>query len=220
MDHGITHRRAERLPEGGAGMIEELLRLSECDGVLEPQGFTRRPIHWFIDLDEQGNFVGFSPTVTQTISRKGGLQEEIGKEYSRPSFFFMKLGKNAEVIAAAGGGVAVAELGVGSLAEIFGVEIEAAKAQTPTAHSLSEKDQYKHDQFIELHKELANANPSLSRLRAVTEFLSRSPQFPVAQMNAADVKRMTKQEFSFRVTGRLLTDDPAVRRSVDGGLCD
>ena len=193
-------------------MIDELLRLSECDGVLEEPGFSRRPIHWFIDLDEQGNFLGLSPTVAHTISRKNGsLQEEIGKEYSRPAFFFMKIDKNADVIAAAGGGVAVAELGVGSLVEIFGAAVEAAKGQVPSAKPLLGKDRYKHDQFVELHKKLADANPSVRRLDAVKRFLSGSPHFPT-EAGDLNLKRMAKQEFSFRVTGRPLINDPAIRR--------
>ena len=199
-------------------MIEELLRLSECDGVLDEQGFSRRPIHWLIDLDDKGKFLGFSPTVISNRhdGRKQLQVEEVrGKQYSRPAFFFMRVDKKSEVIATAGGGKAVAELGCGSLVEVFGCQIKAdAEGKGPTVKVLSSDDKEfsKHQQFVELHRLMAEKHGDVRSLAAVADYLSRPSCFHDENFSDQDLRRIAKEEISFRVCGRPITADPKVRQ--------
>ena len=206
-------------------MIEELLRLSECDGVLEEQGFTRRPIHWFIDLDERGNYLGLSPTIRKTVSGKlRGPQEESGKYYSRPAFFFMTLDKKNKPVSA-GANRPVVELGVGSVLEVFGIRIKAAgKGERPRIDRLkkpgggeqneetSDGEYQKHQQFIDLHSQLAAKYANLTALAAIAGFLNNAPAFMDSTLADNELRDIAKQELSFRVSGRLVTSDAAVRK--------
>ena len=139
-------------------MIIELLQLGDRLGLTGHEPFGMRSIHWFIDLDGDGNLLGVSPTVAGARrGKKGEWIEELGKEYSCPVFFFMSLNKKGEITATAGGGRSVAELATGNIAEIWGNQIETKKGDNPKVDDLPAKAVYKHTNFLALHKTLAEA---------------------------------------------------------------
>ena len=64
-------------------MIEELVKQAELMGLTGSEAFRRRPVHWLIDLDENGKVLGFTATSAATVSSKGGsLGERRGKRFS------------------------------------------------------------------------------------------------------------------------------------------
>lgn len=192
-------------------MITALLELAQDPSVLGDPGFSRRLIHWFIDLDENGTFLGMSPAIGQSECKGSGLVDEAGKMFSRPAFFFMRLDKKGKVVATAGGGKAVAELGCGSVVEVFGVQIDAPKNKAPKILPLKLKDQYKPKDFVELHKSLSEQNPELAALQAIQRFLSQNFDLGKAGLPDPQIKRLAKQEISFRVSGHPVIAQPEFR---------
>ena len=66
-------------------MLEELLAIAESEGLSGREAYRKRPIHWFIDLDSEGNLIGFTPTTAQSVSRSGSLSEVSGKRFQTPA---------------------------------------------------------------------------------------------------------------------------------------
>ncbi len=110
-------------------MIDELLDLSRRLNITGSEGFASRVVHWLIDLDGQGRFVGLSPTIRASRRSGNTPEEEQGKVFDVPVFYFATANPKGDVKATAGGGKAVAELGVGNVAELFGVAIVASVRQ-------------------------------------------------------------------------------------------
>lgn len=192
-------------------MIQELLDLSHRLTLTGSNAFAMRPVHWLIDLDTNGRLLGFVPTVRSTVKKGGKLEEEQGKQFECPVFFFATAKKHF-ISATAGGGKAVAELAAGNIAEVFGVLIEAKRDQSPRAVLLPEKDAYKHANFLDLHQQLADSAQLNPTVQAVWRFLSTNEAFPIGEFAPPQLKKMAAQQFSFRVAGRLLLTDPDVRR--------
>src|SRR5947209_2053672 len=94
-------RRGERR---SLSVIDELLDLSRRLNVTGSEGFASRVVHWLIDLDAQGRFVGLSPTVRASQRSGKTLEEEQGKVFDVPVFYFATADKNGQVKATAGGG--------------------------------------------------------------------------------------------------------------------
>ncbi len=193
-------------------MIDELLDLSRRLNVSGSEGFASRVVHWLIDLDAQGRFVGLSPTVRASQRSGKELEEEQGKVFDVPVYYFATANKKGEVTATAGGGKAVAELGVGNVAEVFGVVIESKRGEALRIEKLPEKDFYKHGNFLDLHCRLAEANPDNNTIQAAWRFLSAGPTVPRDQLTEAQLKKLGSQQLSFRVASRLLLADGDLRR--------
>ena len=71
-------------------MIAELVKQADLMGLTGSEPFRRRPVHWLIDLDENGNVLGFTATSAATVSKKGGaLGERRGKCFSIPANYLL-----------------------------------------------------------------------------------------------------------------------------------
>lgn len=110
-------------------MIHELLTLAARMGLTPPIPFERRLVHYIIDLDEEGNLAGISPTCGRTSD---GVEQN-GKEFECPVFCPLTLDKRTgeTVEAAAGGGRSVAELATGDVMEVFQSRILLPKGAPP-----------------------------------------------------------------------------------------
>jgi len=71
-------------------MISELLRRAETSGLTGSESVRERPIHWFIDLDADGNLLGFSPTVRLVQTMRGEQVERRGKIFKQPANYHMQ----------------------------------------------------------------------------------------------------------------------------------
>lgn len=71
-------------------MIAELVRQADLMSLTGCDPFRRRPIHWLIDLDENGKVLGFTPTSAATVSVKSGsLGERRGKRFLIPANYLL-----------------------------------------------------------------------------------------------------------------------------------
>jgi len=71
-------------------MIAELVKQADLMGLTGSEPFRRRPVHWLIDLDENGIFLKFTSTSAATVSFKGGsLGERRGKRFSIPANYLL-----------------------------------------------------------------------------------------------------------------------------------
>ena len=109
-------------------MLSELIQLADRLSLNGSSPFMKKKIHWFIDLNAEGKLISISPTVSHWKKTKDGeTQENRGKEYLSPIAFYIKQNEKGEIIAAGGGGKAVAEPGIGNIPEIFCKEISVDK---------------------------------------------------------------------------------------------
>ncbi|MBC8245162.1 MAG: type I-C CRISPR-associated protein Cas8c/Csd1 [Verrucomicrobia bacterium] len=69
-------------------MIAELVRYADSKGITGIEPFHARPVHWFIDLDADGNPLALTPTTRATKTSKGG-GEERGKTMCIPSNYLL-----------------------------------------------------------------------------------------------------------------------------------
>ncbi|OGR07024.1 MAG: hypothetical protein A2511_18105 [Deltaproteobacteria bacterium RIFOXYD12_FULL_50_9] len=194
-------------------MITELLQLGNRLGLTGHEAFGMRKVHWFIDLDIAGNFLGISTTVAKVRrGKKGEWTEEFGKKFSCPVFFFMNLNQNGGITATAGGGRAVAELATGSVTEIWGKVIEI-KNNVARILDLPNNQTYKHQNFLDLHERLAKAKNGSKTIAAVNSYLKSKPIFPLNYFKDTRLlKQAAGQQFSFRVAGRPIVNDSDVRQ--------
>ena len=142
-------------------MIDELLQLSR--DMTESEGFAPRAVHWVIDLDDQGRFLGLSPTIHASQRNGKQLEPVLGKRFQVPVYYFASVNAKREVIATAGGGKAVAELGVGNVAEIFGVKIQSKRGESVRIEKLPAKDVQELPTLILANRSLGNATAEHGR---------------------------------------------------------
>jgi len=111
-------------------VIAELLDLSTRLGVTTPAPFQKLEIHYLIDLDLSGTPLAIT-RVCANIDAKGKITR--GKLMECPAYFSLKIkaGTLDEILASAGGGVSVAELGHGDIKEIFRTEIKFTNGRRP-----------------------------------------------------------------------------------------
>src|ERR1035438_3797744 len=117
--------------KGDADMITELLDLADRLDIPTPRAFEPMPVHYFIDLSEEGEILSITPAYGSTNEKSG--EPELGKVMDCPAYFPLKIksGTSAEIQAKAGGGVSVAEAGHGDVREIFCTEIKTPKGKAP-----------------------------------------------------------------------------------------
>ncbi len=194
-------------------MITELLQLGSRLDLSGREPFGMRKVHWFIDLDQEGNFLGISPTVAKARRGKKGMwAEEFGKKFSCPVFFFMNLNQNGGITATAGGGRAVAELATGNVTEIWGKVIET-KNNGVRIIDLPKKHSYKNKNFLDLHERLATAKKGSRPISAVHSYLKSKPTFPLDYFkDPRHLKQAANQQFSFRVAGWSILNNSEVRQ--------
>ncbi len=125
-------------------MIQELLDFADAEEMKTPAPFDRRSVHYFLDLDVEGNLIGISPACGRTENGR----EQPGKEFDCPVFFPLKLNVKAEVISNGGGGNPVPELLTGDTMEIFGCRLEDDGSSVPIQGT---KDEDRRPQWVRLH---------------------------------------------------------------------
>lgn len=194
-------------------MIIDLLDLADRLSLTGKEAFNTRPIHWIIDLDELGNFLVISPTISKAKKTKSSdWDEELGKNYSYPSVFFMSENKQRKIKATAGGGQPVTELGVGNLLAIYGVKVESKRGEDFNIIKATErKEKIRKDNFINLLRELTRERPNNVIAQAVLSFLESNQEFPVNIIAKRHIKSINEQDFSFRVNGRLMINDAEIK---------
>ena len=107
-------------------MITELLDLADRLGIPTPRAFEPMPIHYFIDLSEEGKILGITPAYGSTNEKSG--EPELGKLMQCPAYFTLevKSGTEDKIQASGGGGRSVAEAGHGDVREIFCTDIKGS----------------------------------------------------------------------------------------------
>ena len=70
-------------------MIAELVKQADLMQLTGSDPFRRRPVHWLIDLDENGKVLGFTSTSAATVSKKSVLGERRGKRFSIPATYLL-----------------------------------------------------------------------------------------------------------------------------------
>lgn len=205
-------------------MLSELMQLADRLNLTGSSPFIKKKIHWFIDLNADGELVNLSPTVSNWVKAKTGeTQENRGKEYLSPVAFYIKLNEIGKIIAAGGGGKAVAEPGTGNIPEVFCKEITVDKDKV-NIQSLKDSDNYKYNNLLSLHKDFADTYPNSYLAKAVYQFLQKSTSvllkdiFSEIFKNDKDddfyrkkMKEIATETFSFRVSGRLILSDSSFK---------
>lgn len=71
-------------------MITELLTKADASGLTGSESIRQRDVHWFIDLDNEGNLLGLSPTVQLVQTIRGVQRERRGKSFKTPANYHMQ----------------------------------------------------------------------------------------------------------------------------------
>lgn len=206
-------------------MLSELIQLADRLSLNGSSPFMKKKIHWFIDLNAEGKLISISPTVSHWKKTKDGeTQENRGKEYLSPIAFYIKQNEKGEIIAAGGGGKAVAEPGIGNIPEIFCKEISVDKNKV-YIQPLKESDKYKYANLVSLHRNFADAYQNNYLAKAIYNFLQESTSISLEELISKTFnwnkdeesykKKMTEvatETFSFRVSGKLILNDSAFKK--------
>lgn len=72
-------------------MIEELLAIAENLTLTGREPYRPRPIHWFIELDSEGNLIGFTPTTARSLLRGKSLSGDRGKRFQASANYHMQV---------------------------------------------------------------------------------------------------------------------------------
>ncbi|MBI4860363.1 MAG: type I-C CRISPR-associated protein Cas8c/Csd1 [Candidatus Riflebacteria bacterium] len=191
-------------------MIAELLRLADLNDLTGHEAFRRRPVHWFVDLDEEGRFLSLSPTVAST---EGGSRETAlprGKVYSVPRNYHMQVRDGSVQSVCTNQNNWLPDFLAGPVSEIF-----------PRGADGRQSVQFsKRRKTWELLFEAFNGLPDVPELRAVIKFLRSRPRFEDLPLPIEDAKqRSTVQKrlaegderVSFRVNGVNLLNVPDLK---------
>jgi len=191
-------------------VLEELLAIAESESLSGREPYRSRSIHWFIDLDSEGNLIGFTPTAAQSISRSGVLSEETGKRFQTPANYHTQV-KDGELNSVCTNQHNwLPDFLTGPANELFTAGVPGAQANIA-------KQEKCRQLIIQARKELP-ANPSL---KAIVGYLDKEPQFPDWLLPVTDDKRREillkrfaegKENISFRVNGRITVQDAEVKQ--------
>lgn len=206
-------------------MLNELMQLADRLNLTGSSPFIKKKIHWFIDLNADGELVNLSPTVSNWIKAKTGeTQENRGKEYLSPVAFYIKINESGKIIAAGGGGKAVAEPGTGNIPEVFCKEINVDKNKV-NIQPLKDSDNYKYSNLLSLHKDFADTYPNSYLAKAVYHFLQKSTSISLEDIFSEifmydkdedfyrkKIKEIAIETFSFRVSGKLILNDSSFKK--------
>ncbi|TVL97827.1 MAG: hypothetical protein CV087_21995 [Candidatus Brocadia sp. WS118] len=206
-------------------MLNELMQLAGRLNLTGSSPFIKKKIHWFIDLNAAGELVDLSPTVSNWVKAKTGeTQENRGKEYLSPVAFYIKINESGKIIAAGGGGKAVAEPGAGNIPEIFCKEINVGKDKV-NIQPLKDSDNYKYSNLLTLHKDFADKYPNSYLANAVYHFLKKSTNISLEDIFSEifrydkdeyfyrkKMKEIATETFSFRVSGKLILNDSSFKK--------
>lgn len=188
-------------------MLEELLKIAEDQGLTGHEAFRNRKVHWFIDLDADGNYLGFSPTTAG-----GQFKDSRGKQYKTPTNLYCQA-ENGEI-------KSVCTNQHNWLPDFM----------TYPANELFPKgvdgkiDEKKLKQSWDLIFEAHEALPQNKFLSAIKLYLQGEPDFPVNALSFSNEKEKEtllkrfnedKERISFRVNGKIVFLDKEIRKWWD-----
>lgn len=180
-------------------MIAELVQQAKRIAVTGREAFKSRPIHWLIELDDEGSVLGFTATTRQTIGAKA-LNEQRGKRFKTPANYLLGSPNQHNW---------KPDFLTGPADEIFWRGIDG-KNSVPL----------KRRAFWELLTSARKALPNNSTLKAVWRCLRTTPALtdlpldPPIRENLDWFRKQANAEgetIGFRVAGRLAHLDPHVQ---------
>lgn len=193
-------------------MINELLKIADNIGLTGYETYKKRAIHWFVELDNDGKYLGFSPSVGATYISKGKSNETRGKKFVVPCNYHAQI-KNKEI-----NGVCtnqhnwLPDFLTYPVNELFPKGVDG------------KQDKKKLDKLEKSQKlifEASEALPQNRLLSAIKLYLQEKPDFPVKDLPSTDdkekgalLKRFNedKERISFRVNGRIVFLDEEIRK--------
>nr|WP_321349227.1 type I-C CRISPR-associated protein Cas8c/Csd1 [uncultured Methanoregula sp.] len=198
-------------------MISELIRIAELNDITGWEAMRRRPIHWFIDLDLEGEVLGVSPT-TKVVERTKAdeLKEIRGKEFEVSANYYMQWAlvksKGRSELQSVGTNQHnwLPDFLTGPVDELFNDGVDGEN-----------KFRHKRRQFWQLVFKARSENPQNRLIRSIWLFLGSRPRFlnlPLPaqiRQNLDCFRKRPSQEgetLSFRVNGRIAIADSELRR--------
>ena len=213
-------------------MISELIGIADLNGLTGWEAVRRRPIHWFIDLDNNGRVLGFSPTTISAFTKSGERKDSRGKEFTVAANYHMQW-KNGKVQ-----GVCLNDSNwlpdflSGPANEIFPAGVtgdrihrlrKVIEARKNGGKKFSDRNRlYKLGLWRRLVFKAARENPENSVIKAIEDFIRdpnklRFSDLPVSFAGDTGPRLIEalddgKENLSFRVNGRIAVADPELRR--------
>ncbi len=212
-------------------MISELLQKADSSGLSGCSSLRQRDIHWFIDLDRDGNLLGFSPTVRLVETARGERKERRGKTFQSPANYHMQWKNEKIQSVCTNDSNWLPDFLCGPANEIFpaGVSGKAIYRFRDVRQAIRERGR-KHPDRQRLYKlrlwrrlvfRAERENPNNETIRAIANYI-RSPDkllFSNLRLPAEGEERERLLEsfekgseyISFRVNGGVAVSDPELK---------
>jgi hypothetical protein len=172
-------------------MIAELLKYADAIGLTGHEPLRKRPLHWLIDLDDDGNVLSISPTVGE-LDKKG--QNKRGKHFSMPGKYILGSHNQSD---------SVAYFLSGTPKEIF------LKTDKPKIQSFQKI-------LAEAKRYFSNANKII---HAITLFIEKNHELSDIECIREEIEKQTckiedleKETFSFRVAGEIAFKNREIKK--------
>ncbi|HQU32403.1 MAG: type I-C CRISPR-associated protein Cas8c/Csd1 [Planctomycetia bacterium] len=188
-------------------MLEELLKIADNQGLTGHESFRKRKVHWFIDLDVDGNYLSFSPTTAG-----GKNKDERGKQYKTPVNLYCQAEKGEIKSVCTNQSNWLPDFLTYPANELFSGGVYGEK---------DDKKIKKLNQSRAVIFEAAEALPQNRLLSAIKLYLQKDPDFPVNDLSSSDdkeketlLKRFNedKERISFRVNGKIVFLDEEIQK--------
>jgi len=188
-------------------MLEELLKIADNQGLTGHESFRNRKIHWFIDLDTDGNYLNFSPTTAG-----GKNQDTRGKKYKTPVNLYCQSEKGEIKSVCTNQHNWLPDFLTYPANEIFSNGVYG---------NGDDKRAEKLNQSLALLFEAKEALPQNKFLTAIKLYLQGKPDFPVKDLPFSDNKEKEtllkrfdedKERISFRVNGKIVFLDDEIQK--------
>jgi len=188
-------------------MISELIRIADLNGIAGWEAVRRRPIHWFIDLDDEGRILSVSATTKVVERTKANERKEVrGKEFEVSANYHMQWAyvksKERYEIQSVGTNQHnwLPDFLTGPVDEIFNDGVEGEN-----------KFRHKRKLFWQLVFKAHSENPQNRFIRAIWLFLRSRPKFLSLPVPAQARQNLDWETLSFRVSGRIAVADSDLR---------
>lgn len=172
-------------------MLAKLVRQADVLGLTGREPFLRRPIHWLIELDDDGNALGITPTVAATRKGKSGKQEERGKNFTAAANYLLG-GANPSNWKP--------DFLTGPVNEIFSKGLNGKT----TADD-------KQKEFCSLLNEAGSALPTNSILKAIICFLDKTEKLSDIPESSTVMESIKDETLGFRVGGQLALNNAQIK---------
>lgn len=212
-------------------MISELLHKAKTSGLSGCSSLRQRDIHWFIELDQNGNLLGFCPTVRVVETSRGERKERRGKTFAAPANYHMQWKNEKIQSVCTNDSNWLPDFLCGPANEIFpaGVSGKAIYRFRDVRQAIRGRGK-KHPDRQRLYKlrlwrhlvfRAERENPANQTIRAIANYI-RSPEklrFEDLPLPAEGEERKRLLEsfekgneyISFRVNGRIAVSDPELK---------